>query len=72
MADIGSAVLFVIGCLGFYSERHQDRAITAFLAGSILFLVSAVGAALAQRNGTSRVDRHGSSDPSTNTSGASL
>jgi YrhK-like protein len=52
VADIGSALLFVVGCLGFYSERHQDRAITAFLAGSVLFLVSAVGAALAQRNGT--------------------
>jgi hypothetical protein len=52
VADIGSALLFVVGCLGFYSEQHQDSAITAFLAGSILFLVSAVGAALAQRNGT--------------------
>jgi YrhK-like protein len=53
VADIGSALLFVVGCVGFYSEQHQDNAITAFLVGSVLFLVSAVGAALAQRNGTS-------------------
>jgi YrhK-like protein len=72
VADVASALLFVVGCLGFYSERHQDGAITAFLLGSVLFLVSAVSAALAQHNGTSRVDRHGASDPSTNTSGASL
>jgi YrhK-like protein len=72
IADVASAMLFIVGCLGFYSERHQDSAITAFLAGSVLFLVSAVGAALAQRNGTSGVDRHGSSDPSTNTPGVSL
>jgi YrhK-like protein len=52
VADIGSALLFVVGCLGFYSERHQDSAVTAFLLGSVLFLVSAVGAAVAQRDGT--------------------
>jgi hypothetical protein len=52
VADLGSALLFVVGCLGFYTERHQNTAITAFLLGSILFLVSAVGAALAQRNST--------------------
>ncbi len=70
VANVGSALLFVVGCLGFYSERHQNSAVTAFLAGSVLFLVSAVGAAVAQRNGTPGADRHGSSDPPTNTSGA--
>jgi YrhK-like protein len=72
VANVGSALLFVVGCLGFYSERHQTSAVTAFLAGSVLFLVSAVGAAVAERDGMRRADLHGSSDPSTNTPGASL
>jgi hypothetical protein len=71
MADLGSAVLFVVGCLGFYSEQHQTSAITAFLVGSLLFLVSALGAALAQHNSTLLAYRHRSSHPPTNTPGES-
>jgi drug/metabolite transporter (DMT)-like permease len=70
-ANIGSALLFVVGCLGFYSERHQTSAVTTFLVGSVLFLVSAVGAAVAERDGMRPADRHPSSDPATNTPGAS-
>jgi drug/metabolite transporter (DMT)-like permease len=69
VANLGSALLFVVGCLGFYSERHQASAITAFLIGSLLFLVSALGAAVAQHNSTRLADRHRFSRPSTNTPG---
>jgi YrhK-like protein len=71
MADLGSAVLFVVGCVGFYSERHQTGAITAFLVGSLLFLVSALGAAAAQHDSTRLANRHRSSHPPTNTPGES-
>ena len=71
MADLGSAVLFVVGCLGFYSERHQASAITAFLVGSLLFLVSALGAAVTQHNSTLPADRHRSSHPPKYTPGES-
>jgi hypothetical protein len=44
-SNITAAALFVIGCLGFYSPRLHFAATTAFLVGSVLFLVSAVIAA---------------------------
>ncbi len=71
IANVAAALLFVVGCLGFYAESLYNSAITAFLAGSVLFLVSAIGAAVALRDGMRRADRHGSSDPTTNTPGAS-
>jgi drug/metabolite transporter (DMT)-like permease len=69
VANLGSALLFVVGCLGFYSERHQASAVTAFLVGSLLFLVSALGAAVAQHNNTRLADRHHFARPPTNTPG---
>jgi YrhK-like protein len=43
-SNITAAALFVIGCIGFYSPRLHTAATTAFLIGSVLFLVSALGA----------------------------
>jgi drug/metabolite transporter (DMT)-like permease len=70
-ANVGAALLFVLGCLGFYAERLHTGATTAFLAGSLLFLVSALGAVVGQRNGLRAVDEHGSPNPSPTTEGAS-
>lgn len=44
-SNIAAAALFVIGCVGFYSPRLHTGATTAFLFGSVLFLISALSAA---------------------------
>ena len=46
--DIAGALLFVIGCLVFYSPAHYQMGVTMFLLGSVLMLVSIAGRALAQ------------------------
>jgi YrhK-like protein len=43
-SNVTAAALFVIGCIGFYSPRLHTGATTAFLIGSVLFLVSALSA----------------------------
>jgi YrhK-like protein len=42
VSNIGAAVLFIVGCIGFYSPSLHRAATTAFLLGSVLFLVSAI------------------------------
>jgi YrhK-like protein len=42
MADVVAAGLFVAGCIGFYWPRFFTVAVTAFLLGSILFLLAAL------------------------------
>jgi hypothetical protein len=47
-ANIASAALFVIGCVGFFWPRLYAGSVTVFLIGSVLFLVSALGSALVE------------------------
>ncbi len=51
--NVTAAALFVLGCLGFYSPGLYIESVTMFLAGSVLFLLSAAGSALLQ-HGPSR------------------
>jgi hypothetical protein len=42
MADVVAAALFVAGCIGFYWPRFFTVSVTAFLVGSVLFLLAAL------------------------------
>jgi hypothetical protein len=42
MADVVAAALFVAGCVGFYWPRFFTVSVTAFLFGSVLFLLAAL------------------------------
>jgi hypothetical protein len=44
--DLGGALLFVIGCVAFYLPPQNTLAVTFFLIGSVLMLMSATGRAL--------------------------
>ena len=46
VANIVAASLFVVGCIGFYVPARLVASVTAFLAGSVLFLFSAVAGAV--------------------------
>lgn len=46
--DIAGALLFIIGCLVFYSPPHYQIGVTLFLLGSVLMLMSVAGRALLQ------------------------
>ena len=41
-----AAILFVVGCVGFYRPSWYVGSVTLFLAGSVLFLIAALGQAL--------------------------
>ena len=61
LANIVAAALFVAGCLGFYWPGLYTGSVTAFLLGSVLFLVGAVGSALLE-HGPVRSGRGGRRD----------
>jgi hypothetical protein len=44
-AELAGIVLFVIGCLAFYSPSQYTAGVSLFLVGSILMLVSVAGRA---------------------------
>ena len=44
--NVVAAALFVAGCVGFYWPDSYVGSVTLFLVGSVLFLASALGAAL--------------------------
>ncbi len=44
--NIAAAVLFVVGCVGFFWPSLYVGSVTLFLLGSLLFLAAALGAAL--------------------------
>ena len=46
-----AAALFVVGCIGFYWPALYTASVTAFLCGSVLFLLGAVMAARADPSG---------------------
>lgn len=46
VGNIVAAALFVVGCIAFYWPALAPGAVTLFLLGSLLFLVSALGSAL--------------------------
>jgi hypothetical protein len=46
-SNVLAAASFVIGCIGFYWPRTYVASVTAFLFGSVVFLLSAVSSALA-------------------------
>jgi hypothetical protein len=48
VSNVVAAALFVLGCIGFYWPRLFTASITAFLCGSVLFLLTALSAALEQ------------------------
>jgi len=45
-SNVLAAALFVLGCIAFYWPTLAAGAVTLFLLGSVLFLVSALGSAL--------------------------
>lgn len=45
-ADLGGALLFVVGCVAFYLPSQYTTGVTLFLLGSVLMLVSVAGRAL--------------------------
>ena len=45
-SNVAAASLFVAGCVGFYWPGLYAGSVTAFLLGSVLFLVGALGSAL--------------------------
>lgn len=45
-ADLGGALLFVVGCVAFYVPSQYTTGVTLFLLGSILMLASVAGRAL--------------------------
>lgn len=47
-ADLGGALLFVVGCVAFYVPSQYTTGVTLFLLGSVLMLVSVAGRALLQ------------------------
>jgi hypothetical protein len=46
--NVAAAALFVAGCVGFYWPGLYVGSVSLFLAGSLLFLASALGSALLQ------------------------
>ena len=46
VVNVVAAICFVVGCVGFYWPKWYAPSVTFFLVGSMLFLVSALGAAL--------------------------
>lgn len=46
VANVVAAALFVAGCVGFYWPSLYIGSVSLFLAGSLLFLFSALGSAL--------------------------
>ena len=44
--NAAAAALFVVGCVGFYRPSWYVGSVTLFLAGSVLFLIAALGQAL--------------------------
>jgi YrhK-like protein len=46
--NIVAALLFVVGCVGFYRPAWYVGSVTLFLLGSVLFLVAALGHALVE------------------------
>ena len=46
LANVVAAALFVAGCVGFYWPGFYTAAVTMFLIGSVLFLLSALSSAL--------------------------
>jgi hypothetical protein len=67
-SNIAAAALFVIGCVGFYSPRLNTAATTAFLLGSVLFLVSALSAATATETADRTASKNRPQRRSTNVS----
>jgi len=51
--DLGGALLFVVGCVVFYTPSQYAVGVTFFLVGSLLMLVSVAGRAFL-RYGPSR------------------
>ena len=45
-SNVLAAALFVLGCIAFYWPTLAAGAVTLFLLGSVLFLLSALGSAL--------------------------
>jgi biotin transporter BioY len=50
VSNIVAAGLFVVGCVGFYWPSLFVPSVTAFLLGSVLFLLGALGSALLERD----------------------
>ena len=48
LCNVIAAMLFVIGCVGFYVPMWYVGSVTLFLVGSLLFLLSALGHALVE------------------------
>lgn len=46
--DAVGALLFVLGCVAFYSPAQYVAGVTLFLVGSMVMLVSVLGRALAR------------------------
>jgi hypothetical protein len=53
VCNIVAALLFVAGCVGFYRPVWYIPSVTLFLLGSVLFLLSALGAALLEHGPSS-------------------
>jgi hypothetical protein len=48
LCNVVAAVLFVVGCVGFYRPTWYVGSVTLFLVGSLLFLLGALGHALVE------------------------
>ncbi len=46
VSNVVAAALFVTGCIGFYWPGYYTASVTAFLCGSVLFFLGALGSAL--------------------------
>ena len=46
VSNVVAAALFVAGCIGFYWPELYTGSVTAFLCGSVLFLLGALSSAL--------------------------
>jgi len=57
LSNIVAAALFVVGCIAFYWPALAPGAVTLFLLGSLLFLVSALGSALLDHRVVHRVEQ---------------
>jgi hypothetical protein len=56
-ANILSAALFVAGCVGFFWSGLYVASVSSFLAGSLLYLFSALAGALLAHGPTGRLSR---------------
>jgi hypothetical protein len=61
-ANILSAALFVAGCVGFFWSGLYVASVSSFLAGSLLYLFSALAGALLEHGPTRRVPRQRDSE----------